>query len=100
MRVASRFGVVAAVIVMTLGAPAPVDAARAEPLMSSATTDFEASMVKTPDDDRATAAEESDGSPLRPLLGLLLIVIVFVVGLRAVKRQRDEGRRSKLPPIG
>jgi hypothetical protein len=25
---------------------------------------------------------------------------VLVFGLRAIKRQRDEGRRSKLPPIG
>ena len=46
------------------------------------------------------------GVPIAGQLSWTAIVIgavflgVLVFGLRAIKRQRDEGRRSKLPPIG
>ncbi len=60
----------------------------------------------------ASADCEGDCSELNPILpdrndlplGALLIAAVFlavlVFGLRAIKRQRDDGRRSKFPPIG
>ena len=34
------------------------------------------------------------------VIAIAILGVVFVIGLRAVKRQRDEGRRGKFPPIG
>lgn len=34
------------------------------------------------------------------LIAAIVVIAVLVVGLRAIKRQRDEGRRGKWPPIG
>lgn len=42
-----------------------------------------------------------DGPGIGPLLGGLVVLgAVFAMGLSAIRRQRAEGRRSKLPPIG
>jgi len=46
------------------------------------------------------AGVDGGTSPIAPLIGFGFLVVVFVVGLQAVRRQRREGRRSKLPPIG
>jgi hypothetical protein len=58
------------------------------------------SVARSPDPDDASASSGAEDNPLRPLIGLGVLAMVFVFGLKAVKRQRDEGRRSKLPPIG
>lgn len=34
------------------------------------------------------------------VIGIAILLIVLAVGVRAIKRQRDDGRRSKWPPIG
>jgi len=34
------------------------------------------------------------------VVGIAILLVVLGVGLRAIKRQRAEGRRGKLPPIG
>ncbi|MFK8026209.1 MAG: hypothetical protein AB8G26_19800 [Ilumatobacter sp.] len=50
-----------------------------------------------PEDDLFT---DGGGLPLEAVVVASVFLGVFVVGLRAIKRQRDQGRRSKLPPIG
>jgi hypothetical protein len=37
---------------------------------------------------------------MQALIVGLIFVAILVFGLRAIKRQRDQGRRSKLPPMG
>ena len=37
---------------------------------------------------------------MEAVVGIALLLAVFAFGLRAIKRQRDEGRRGKFPPIG
>lgn len=55
----------------------------------------------TAEERQARSAGADDGSSTGALVvGIAVLLIVFVVGLRAIKHQRDEGRRSKLPPIG
>ena len=95
-----RLGVAAAAIVLAVAVPAPIEAGASAPVEWMATAEPGESAIQASEEDGAPASSESEGSPLRPVLGFVLIGIVFVVGLRAVKRQRDEGRRSKLPPIG
>jgi len=42
-----------------------------------------------------------DGPGAAPVIGGLVILgAVLAIGLSAIRRQRAEGRRSKLPPIG
>ncbi|MEL6892748.1 MAG: hypothetical protein AAFP84_14210 [Actinomycetota bacterium] len=49
----------------------------------------------------AAEATADDGpSAIAVAAGIGILVIVLVVGLQAIRRQRREGRRSKLPPIG
>lgn len=57
-------------------------------------------VVEQPVDDRLDVARDSSDQSLGPLIGIAVMGAVLVFGLRAIKRQRDEGRRSKLPPIG
>lgn len=61
------------------------------------------------DESTGCADTEECPNPITPtgreLSWQVLVVVggllaVFAFGLRAIKRQRDEGRRSKLPPIG
>lgn len=100
MRASHRLGIGVSAVFLMFGVPTSVDADSASPSVPSASVDAGPSVVSTPDEGNAAAPGESEGSRLRPVLGFVLIATVFVVGLRAVKRQREEGRRSKLPPIG
>jgi hypothetical protein len=100
MRGTFRLGIGASAVFLALGAPVTVEAVAADPGVSVASADLGLSVARNPEPDNASATSESEDNPLRPVIGLGAIVIVFVIGLRAVKRQRDEGRRSKLPPIG
>ncbi len=100
MRGLLRLGVSASAVLLALGAPATVDATPASPGASEAAADVWVSVARSPDPDNASAPSGAEDNPLRPLIGLALLAMVFVFGLKAVKRQRDEGRRSKLPPIG
>ena len=34
------------------------------------------------------------------IAGIAVLVVVLALGLRAIKNQRDGGRRSKWPPLG
>lgn len=52
------------------------------------------------DEFRADSAGDNGGLSARAAIIAAMFVGVLVLGLRAVKRQRDEGRRSKFPPIG
>ncbi|MFT4657967.1 MAG: hypothetical protein ACJAXA_002248 [Candidatus Aldehydirespiratoraceae bacterium] len=37
---------------------------------------------------------------MAPYVVGLVFLAILVFGLRAIKRQREQGRRSKLPPMG
>ena len=51
--------------------------------------------------DESRAAPVDEGRSTNGItIALILLGSVFLVGLRAIKRQRDEGRRSRWPPIG
>lgn len=64
--------------------------------------------MSAPDDDVAVDDDNFEVDPAGDAGGLTVqaavagaaLIAVLVFGLRAVKRQRDEGRRSKFPPIG
>lgn len=95
--------VAALAIIMSLFASGPADAADgvavhpASPAVQAVETK---SAGVQPDDDVVDPEDTKSGRPVQPLIGIGIMGLILVVGLRAIKRQRDEGRRSKLPPIG
>lgn len=51
-------------------------------------------------EERQASSSDEGRSSMGLVIGIAVLLVILVVGLQAIKRQRDEGRRSKLPPIG
>ncbi|MFK7920181.1 MAG: hypothetical protein AB8G14_19065 [Ilumatobacter sp.] len=84
---------------VVLGAsPAQADRVQSSVWVSAATHAAQAG-VEQVDDEFDLNQNRSDRSAA-PLIGIGVMVAILVFGLKAIKKQRDEGRRSKLPPIG
>lgn len=97
--------VAALAILMSLFAAAPVAAADVAPGQAASVAavaqsgDAQIANVQ-PDGDVFDPDQAKSGRSMQPLIGIAVMGAILVFGLRAIKRQRDEGRRSKLPPIG
>ena len=95
-----RWLVAAATVGSLIGTPGPVAAFDAASTAAVVEGDAPAAHAVV---GRAEPADGGgdDGPGAAPIVGGLVILgAVFAMGLSAIRRQRAEGRRSKLPPIG